>query len=375
MSISISSIPDFSRLILGDVFGVSKKEGVPLQDAREAAIAWLVRAHDKEDGQGVSYGYSLRGGWRKAYVETTGYIATTFYNLAKEKGSEDFSKRATAMVDWLCSVQREDGSFTNDRFAADSGIVFDTGQDLFGLNRGFKETASEAHASAANRAADWLVNIADDKGRWTRSTHNGIPHVYNSRVAWALLQANEIWPNDERLAVGRSNLDFAVEQFNNGWFDQCAFTTDAAPFTHTIAYAIRGLLEGGLLLKDDKYINVATEAARAVANEVQSDGYLAGQFDKDGKAAANYVCLTGNCQMAIIWAKLYETTGEVQFKEAGRRALDYVVSTMYIDRGSDNVRGAVKGSQPIWGKYSPVTFPNWATKFFVDAAGHFLNIK
>jgi hypothetical protein len=31
------------------------------------------------------------------------------------------------------------------------------------------------------------------------------------------------------------------------------------------------------------------------------------------------------------------------------------------------VRGAIKGSQPAWGAYSRLTFPNWATKFFVDA--------
>ncbi|MBC8072612.1 MAG: hypothetical protein IAG13_30100, partial [Deltaproteobacteria bacterium] len=30
-------------------------------------------------------------------------------------------------------------------------------------------------------------------------------------------------------------------------------------------------------------------------------------------------------------------------------------------------RGAIKGSHPIWGGYSPFTYPNWATKFFVDA--------
>ena len=31
------------------------------------------------------------------------------------------------------------------------------------------------------------------------------------------------------------------------------------------------------------------------------------------------------------------------------------------------VRGAIKGSQPIWGRYAPFSYPNWATKFFIDA--------
>jgi hypothetical protein len=36
-------------------------------------------------------------------------------------------------------------------------------------------------------------------------------------------------------------------------------------------------------------------------------------------------------------------------------------------RLSVNVRGALPGSYPIWGKYEPFAFPNWATKFFADA--------
>jgi hypothetical protein len=32
-----------------------------------------------------------------------------------------------------------------------------------------------------------------------------------------------------------------------------------------------------------------------------------------------------------------------------------------------NVRGALKGSHPIWGGYLFGTYPNWATKFFMDA--------
>ena len=32
-----------------------------------------------------------------------------------------------------------------------------------------------------------------------------------------------------------------------------------------------------------------------------------------------------------------------------------------------NVRGAIKGSFPIWGRYAPMSFPNWPVKFFIDA--------
>ena len=38
-----------------------------------------------------------------------------------------------------------------------------------------------------------------------------------------------------------------------------------------------------------------------------------------------------------------------------------------VDTEDDDVRGAIAGSYPIWGRYAPLTFPNWATKFFIDA--------
>ena len=29
--------------------------------------------------------------------------------------------------------------------------------------------------------------------------------------------------------------------------------------------------------------------------------------------------------------------------------------------------GAIKGSRPVYGRYAPLQYPNWATKFYVDA--------
>ena len=29
--------------------------------------------------------------------------------------------------------------------------------------------------------------------------------------------------------------------------------------------------------------------------------------------------------------------------------------------------GGIKGSFPVYGRYAPLQYPNWATKFFIDA--------
>ncbi|MGB7442223.1 MAG: hypothetical protein WA919_14240, partial [Coleofasciculaceae cyanobacterium] len=79
-----------------------------------------------------------------------------------------------------------------------------------------------------------------------------------------------------------------------------------------------------------------------------------------------YCCLTGNCQMAIIWLKLFQLTGDRRYHQAASNSLGYVMSCQDINTSDFNVRGAIKGSQPLWGKYTRLSYPNWATKFFID---------
>jgi rhamnogalacturonyl hydrolase YesR len=364
---TLATASRFAERSLQDMRGTTGNIA-PLNDHLAAAIAWLKRAHEASPDEGVSWGYSLKGAWRQlSYRETSGYIAETFFDIANFQADADAKKRAIAICHWLISVQNADGGFSNPRYTSD-GIVFDTGQVLQGLVKGYQATGDSRIGEAAKAAATWLVNAADDNGRWTRYTHNNIPHVYNSRVAWILLQHNSVMPTADQSRVARANLDWAVSQQQpSGLFDQCAFVPDTAPFTHTIAYAIRGLLEAGYILKDSRYNQAATEAARAVMQQVRPDGFIAGQLTLEGKAEGNYCCLTGNCQMAIIWLKLYQQTGDLAYYQAAQQSLTYVMSTQDIATSDINVKGGIKGSQPIWGPYARLSYPNWATKFFIDA--------
>lgn len=362
----VATLFTFARLAALDLLGILPDVATP--DAHLlAAEAWLKRAHDEGPDDGVSYGYSIRGGWRDSYRETSGYIATTFFDLARERDSADYRDRALRICRWLLAVQNKDGSFSNPRYG-DEGIVFDTGQDLFGLVRAAEFTGDAAFRLGAQRAADWLVNIADAQGRWTRNEHLNTPHVYNTRSAWALLRMNQIEHDAGRERVARANLDWAVaEQQASGFFDSCAFERGRSPFTHTIAYATRGLLESGVLLDDPRYIAAAKRCADAAIAHVTIDGFLPGQITIDGRADAGYCCLTGNCQFSIVWAKLFNLTKNEHYRDAAVRAMDYVMRHQDIHTGNLNVRGAIKGSFPIWGRYAPLSFPNWPAKFFVDA--------
>jgi len=363
---AMTTLLTFTQLAAKDLLGVRPCTAGPEAHALAAEV-WLQRAHDCSADDGVSYGYSLRGGWRPSYRETSGYIAATFFALARHRGDPAYRERALRVCRWLLEVQNADGSFSNPRFG-DAGIVFDTGQDLFGLLRAWEETGDAAFREGALRAAGWLVGIADEAGLWTRNEHLDTPHVYNTRTAWALLRANQIEYDAASERVARANLDWALEeQQPSGFFADCAFERGANPFTHTLAYTARGLLESGELLADERYLLGAQRCANATLVLLADDGFLPGEITPDGKPAASYSCLTGNCQFAVVWARLYDRTRQPMYRRAALRALDYVMRRQDIHSANPDVRGAIKGSQPIWGRHARLTFPNWATKFFVDA--------
>jgi hypothetical protein len=363
---ALTAVATFTGQAARDAFG----SGVRVDDAAahlQAAEDWLKRAHDKNGDGGVSYGYSVRGGWRASYRETSGYIATTFFDMARQRNDADYRQRALLMCRWLLQVQNADGSFSNPHYGND-GIVFDTGQVLFGLVRAAEEAGEGNFLDGAQRAADWLVQVADDDMRWTRHEHLGVPHVYNTRTAWALLRLNESKPSVEREQVARANLDWALaEQHASGFFRECAFVRGVDPFTHTIAYAAQGLLQAGALLDDVRYFDAARRCADAALECLNPAGFLPGQIAIDGAPSATYCCLTGNCQFAIVWAKLFDQTGDERYRSAAIAATDYVMSCQDVQTRNLNVRGAIAGSFPHWGSYAPFSYPNWAAKFFIDA--------
>jgi len=59
--------------------------------------------------------------------------------------------------------------------------------------------------------------------------------------------------------------------------------------------------------------------------------------------------------------------GGAAYPGAMARALDFVLATQDVNASEPGVRGGIKGSDPVWGRYAPLSLPNWATKFFVDA--------
>jgi len=361
------------RLVL-DEFSNRRKQ--PVDSHRKhlvATIEWLCRAQDARRGEtdagGVSAGWSFEDGWLPSYPETTGYIIETFIEAARRLGQPDLEKRAGRMIDWELSIQQADGAFPGHFGEPGSRpVIFNTGQIMHGMNVGFEQFGRRECLEAAVRAGHWLDAQQDDDGAFRKFEHNNVPHVYNTRGTWALVKTAQLAGDDRLRRAAIRNLDWALaQQTPSGWFARNAFVEGRQPFTHTIAYAIRGFLESGLLLGDERYVDAAVRAARGVAGKQRADGWLPGTFGEGWVSQDNYCCLTGVAQICICWSRLRDAAGEQNFEANIESGIAYLKSSQRLDDPVDEVRGGIAGSWPIWGAYSRFEFPNWAAKFFADA--------
>jgi hypothetical protein len=247
-------------------------------------------------------------------------------------------------------------------------VIFNTGQIMHGMVAGYTQLDRHACLEAAVRAGHWLADQQDADGCYRKFEHNDTPHVYNTRATWPQL-ATGLIANEPRLVESaKKHMDWALsQQTASGWFATNAFVPWRSPFTHTIAYAIRGLLEVGVLLGEERYLNAALKAGRGIAAKQRADGWLAGTFKDGWVADANYCCLTGTAQMSLNWTRLAQETGAEELRDNARRALTYLKTTQRLDHPAAEVRGGIAGSAPIWGDYSRFEYPNWAAKFYADA--------
>ncbi|MFD1600100.1 prenyltransferase/squalene oxidase repeat-containing protein [Halobellus rarus] len=332
-----------------------------------SAIEWLFRSQDVAESDGCSATYNLVLGWERAYPETTGYIVPTLYDYATHADDSEARHRAERMARWLLDVQLDSGAFPGGTVGGTpEPSVFNTGQILFGLARAHAETGDNAFATALRDASGWLADVQEPEGYWSSHTYESMVHAYTARVGWALLVAYDVTGEDRVRDAAVRNLEWVQRiQQENDTFRHWAFTPDDDAFLHTIAYTIRGLVEGGHYLGNRAIVEAGQRAADRLIADQRRNGALAGAYD-DGWNGVDFSCLTGVAQTAIIWIRLAELTGEADYADAARQAIQELKLAQPLD-GAAPIRGGLAGSKPVWGPYMRLRYPNWAPKFLVDA--------
>jgi uncharacterized protein YyaL (SSP411 family) len=339
--------------------------------ALEKAVRWLLHSRNSMSDDGFG-SYHLLNGWSDSYVETTGYIIPSLLAYGINSGNTEIITKVIESAEWLIAIQKDSGGWQGGCVGDNRPeVVFNTGQVIRGLISVYKHTNDDHYLLPAIKACDWLCEIQEEEGFWKKNAFMNVSRVYDSYVDFPLLMVHEITGKELYKEKATKNLIWITEakQLSNGWFEDCDNTikNNDRPILHTISYTIDGLLECGLLLNDRKLINSAIKSADSLFEVFNKNKYLKGRYDKNW-IGSEHLIPTGCAQIAIVWMKLYKMTKNIQYLNAALKMNDILIFIQ--DRKckeNPDTKGAIPGSFPIWGRYEPFSFPNWATKFFVDS--------
>lgn len=351
--------------------GIGKLADGDRKAAMQKAVDWLLIAQKATIDNGFC-SYHLVNGWSSSYPETTGYIIPTLLQFNRKNARPELENAVLKAADFLVGIQRPSGGWQGGRVNENRPeIVFNTGQVIRGMLAAFKLTDEKKFLNAAIKAGEWLVAIQDPLGFWKTNALLEQARVYDTFVDVPLLKLYEVTGESSFRMAAVRNLDWVINRKmkSNGWFEDCDNTIkhNDRPILHTIAYTLDGLIDSGLILNEKKYVDGALKGATVLRDLFVKDGILNGRYDQNWQGSEYFIC-TGGAQMASVWMKLYREGYGDEFLTAAQQMVRLLI---FIQNRTANerevTRGAIPGSFPIWGRYEPFAFPNWATKFFLDA--------
>ncbi len=341
------------------------------------AVGWLLKAQAATKDKGVSLGFfplSKSGGWMASYPETTGYITTTLLKYADQVQNHKIKQAALDMADWEISIQMPNGAVQGGPLCSaekQTAASFNTGMVADGWASAYQLTSNEKYLNAAVKAANFLADDMNEDGFFKTNgefVSKGEVKTYTCLCAWAMYRVGQM-SNEQRLMdAAIISIEAALRQRNDrGWFKNNCLTHSDQPLTHTIGYVLQGILEVGILAERADFVDAAKYSLKGALSAVENNGYLSARLNRDWKATANYVCLTGSVQLAIIAYRIAEYDGDTQFISNGNKLINFAKATQLLEGENEAMIGAIAGSFPIMGDYMVAGYPNWATKYFIDA--------
>jgi uncharacterized protein YyaL (SSP411 family) len=370
----------FTRVVVTDMAaflsGVRPIEG-ETERRTKAAVDWLLFAQSKSGCGGVSLGFfpcDDGAAWFAPYPETTGYIITSLLRYASRHRDERVRRRALEMADWEIQVQMASGAVQGGQYIAgaeQSPCAFNTGMVLDGWCSAFADSKETRFAQAARRAADYLVNDLTDDGYFRTNGQFVKPDLiktYNCLCAWGLYRLGDLLDEKAYRFHAVRVVEAAIRrQRPNGWFDNNCLTRPEAPLLHTIAYTLQGILEVGLLSRREDFIEAVRNGVAPLLDRMAPNGFLPGRYYSDWTPASFSCCLTGSAQLAAVCYRLFEHTQIEAYRATGRRLVNFLKPLQRLNADCADVNGALAGSCPIFGEYMTGGYPNWATKYLLDA--------
>lgn len=364
---------DFSQFFFGKVQPVADAT----QKHARAAVDWILRAQEAGGDGGVSLGYfpcDVETGWRPSYPETTGYIITSLLSFHRRFPDESIALQAIRMANWEADIQMPTGAVQGGPVCSpekQTPCAFNTGMVLDGWVSAYQFQNDDRILQAACRAADWLVSDISDEGYFRTNGQfvaPGLIKTYNVLCSWAIYRLGELVPGSNYQSAAIRNVEASLRQQQpNGWYANNCLTRPEAPLLHTISYTLQGILEVGLAAGRTDFIESSRRAVDALLPHITDEGFIPGRFFSDWGPACFSSCLTGSAQLAVVCYRLFEHLHDRRYWSSAEKLVNYLKPLQLLDSGNPALNGALPGSFPLFGSYMTAGYPNWATKYLLDA--------
>lgn len=337
------------------------------------ACEWLLSSF-KNMTDGGSGTYYITKGWSSSYPETSGYIIPTMYTWSKmvPEKQDEIKRIIQRCADWLLDIQKPSGGWQSAYIEHQRPeVVFNTGQVIRGLLTAYEIWQDKKYLDACQKACEWLYKSQEEDGSWIKTAYMNQPRVYDSYVAHPMLMVWKLTGDENIKISAEKNLNWIIktQQESNGWFNNADNTIkhNNRPILHTVSYTIDGLIHCGLMLNQPEYIDAGKKAADRLLHIFYEEDLLKGRYNKNW-VPEEYIICTGCAQISIIWGELWKITGDEKYLHASEKMNHQLITIQNLSAAKKmQGYGALPGSFPLWGKYEPFAYPNWATKYFADA--------
>ncbi len=355
-------------------FDYSGKEGNQKSSSADhiaASLKWF-KSSLLPDGGGAAKYSMMSHQLTQAYPMSTanwGPVLTRIKQFYPEiyKKEIDVPDLTRELVNWVLRTQRRDGTFpaSYGDYMNQAPRVFNNGMIIHSLLDYHNARGGSDLIEACMKSADWILKVQSPDGSWRQFTFHQLSS--NTLTGAALIRLAAITGDNKYHEAGEKNIRFALDlQLPNGYFSGNGFDSGSSAYSLTIAYAIAGILEAGILTSNQEWINAALNGLIPVLNMVNKSGFLVGEIDETFHSVSSFSCLPGNCLMAINAYKMASVTGNAELKSKADLMTDYVKGKQMVSK-IPFVDGGVSGSWPISGNYCSYEIPSWAVRYFVDA--------
>lgn len=348
--------------------GVSKTHVV---DHLADALKWFESSLLPEGGGAAKYsmmthqmspGYPMTtANWVPVLSRLKSYYPDLYHQVIKDPDT------LRELVNWVLRTQRRDGTFpaSYGDFMNQPPRVFNNGQIIHSLLDHHNETGGNDLLEACIKSAEWLLKVQSSDGSWRQFTFHQLSS--NTLTAAALIRLAGITGDKKYETAGIKNIEFALGlQSDNGYFKGNGFDSTPLAYTITMAYAIAGVLEAGILTGNENWKNAALKGLVPVLNQVNNTGFLVGELDENFHSDSSFSCLPGSCLMAVNAYNLAALNGNADLKTKADLLTEYVKSKQ-MESKAPLIHGGISGSWPISGNYCSYEITSWGVRYFLEA--------